>query len=70
MGHIVRCPSCSEPFDLFDSVWCGHANPSKRCPHCGDCVCGDPGYEEPRLWKEAPPAFRKRGFQRLFVRYL
>jgi len=70
MRHTVRCPTCSAEFDLFESAWCSHRNPSKRCPGCGECVCADPGYGEPRLWKEAPLAFRKRGFQRLFVRYL
>ena len=70
MRHDVRCPTCAREFDLFESTWCGHRTPSKRCPHCGECVCGDPDYHEPKLWKEAPLAFRKRGFQRLFVRYL
>ncbi len=70
MNHHVRCPTCTEGFDLFAEPWCGHANRSKRCPHCGQCACTDPDYLEPRLWKDAPPAFRKRGFQRLFVRYL
>jgi len=29
-----------------------------------------PEYHEPRLWKQAPAAFRRQGFRRLFVRYL
>ena len=70
MQHKVHCPSCSNEFDLFAAAWCEHLQPSKRCPHCQRCACGDPDYQEPRLWKEAPLAFRKRGFQRLFVRYI
>lgn len=68
--HHVRCPSCAERFDLFAAEWCGDARRSKRCPHCGRCACADPDYGEPRLWKDAPPVFRKHGFRRLFVRYL
>lgn len=70
MSHEVRCPACSYRLDLFAAAWCEHDQPSKRCAHCGRCVCDDPEYREPRLWKEAPLAFRKRGLHRLFMRYL
>jgi hypothetical protein len=72
MGHDVRCPVCAVRFDLFEASWCDHAGreSSKICPHCRNCACRLAEYREPRLWKQAPPAFRKRGFRRLFVAYL
>jgi predicted amidophosphoribosyltransferase len=72
MSHEVRCPFCSARFDLFEARWCEHAGQesSKVCPECGKCLCRLPDYKEPRLWKQAPLAFRKRGFRRIFVRYL
>lgn len=69
-AHPVRCPACTRSFELFSSEWCSHAEPSKRCPHCERCACGLPGYEDPRLFAAAPPAFERRGFRRLFVAYL
>jgi hypothetical protein len=70
--HQVPCPLCQREFDLFAAVWCAHAGdePSKLCPNCQRCVCDHPAYAEPNFWKEAPPAFRQRGFQRLFLYYL
>jgi hypothetical protein len=72
MRHDVRCPICTVRFDLFEASWCNHAGDesSKVCPHCRNCACSLPEYREPRLWKQAPSAFRKRGFRRLFVGYL
>jgi len=70
--HIVRCPYCAAEFDLFAARWCAHqgGDASKVCPHCTRCLCEHPAYEEPHFWKEAPEAFRRRGFQRLFLFYL
>jgi uncharacterized Zn-finger protein len=72
MSHEVRCPFCSARFDLFEAAWCEHADEesSKVCPHCQSCLCRLPDYKEPHLWKQAPLAFRRRGFRRIFVRYL
>ena len=72
MNHVIRCPLCSFGFDLFAAAWCDHVEgeSSKVCPHCGRCLCQLPDYREPKLWKQAPLAFRKQGFRRLFVRYL
>ncbi|MEO8601757.1 MAG: hypothetical protein ABI629_04180 [bacterium] len=70
--HSVPCPLCQREFDLFAAVWCPHAadEPSKTCPHCQRCACDHPAYGEPNFWKDAPAAFRQRGFQRLFLYYL
>jgi len=70
--HYVPCPLCHAEFDLFAAVWCAHyaAEPSKICPRCRRCMCDHPAYEEPNFWKDAPPAFQRRGFQRLFLYYL
>jgi hypothetical protein len=46
------------------------AEPSKICPACRRCLCDHPAYQEPNFWKDAPAAFRQRGFQRLFLYYL
>src|SRR5262249_43177644 len=70
--HMVRCPYCAAEFDLFAATWCPHqtAEASKLCPDCSRCLCEHPAYEEPLFWKDAPEAFRQRGFQRLFLFYL
>jgi hypothetical protein len=71
MAHEVRCPLCASRFDLFAAAWCDHSDEaSKVCPHCGCCLCDLPEYREPGLWKQAPLAFQRRGFRRIFVRYL
>jgi hypothetical protein len=72
LSHEVRCPHCRELFDLFSAVWCGASDnePSKMCPHCDRCACELPAYGEPHFWKDAPTAFQKRGFRRLFLYYL
>lgn len=70
-AHTVVCPYCATPFDLFDAAWCAHVNePSKVCPRCDRCLCQHPAYQEPHFWKEAPLAFQRHGFQRLFLYYL
>src|ERR1700676_811280 len=70
--HIVDCPYCHQPFDLFGAPWCGHQDEelSKICPHCDRCLCDHPAYHEPHFWKPAPAGFQMRGFQRLFLLYL
>jgi len=69
--HRITCQYCSQRFELFEAVWCPHLDaPSKTCPHCGHRLCGHPAYREPRYWKDAPLAFRRRGFQRLFLFYV
>ena len=70
--HMVQCPHCREEFDLFGAVWCGESNgePSKICPECNRCACELPAYAEPHFWKDAPMAFQKQGFRRLFLYYL
>lgn len=70
--HTVRCPICLGEYDLFSAPWCEHweDEPSKVCLRCGSCLCGHPGYSEPLFWKDAPVAFQKQGFRRLFLLYL
>ncbi len=72
MRHNVVCPYCRNPFDVFTADWCTDPldEPSKICPHCGRCLCQHPAYQEPHFWKEAPLAFQRQGFQRLFLFYL
>ncbi len=72
LGHNVACPYCGKGFDVFAAVWCNHplAERSKICPHCDRCLCQHPAYQEPLFWKEAPLAFQRQGFQRLFLFYL
>jgi hypothetical protein len=71
-AHPVRCIHCGGGFDLFAAPWCSHPakTRSKRCPSCGRCVCAHPAYGDARLWADAPGAFRRHGFNRLFVFYL
>ncbi len=71
-GHPVRCPLCSEEFNLLAAPWCGctEGHPSKICPHCGDCLCSLPDYRRPALWMDPPTALRASGFEKLFVYYL
>lgn len=70
--HLVCCPYCARQFDLFAAAWCTHqeAEASKVCPQCRRCMCEHPAYAEPHFWKDAPPAFQRHGFQRLFLYYL
>lgn len=68
---MVHCPGCRSAFDLFAAAWCDHREPrSKICPRCGACFCALPSYGEPALWKDAPGAFRREGFEKIFVGYL
>ena len=70
-AHLVVCPYCACPFDLFAARWCSHyQEPSKRCSSCDRCLCEHPAYREPHFWKPAPVAFQRRGFTRLFLFYL
>jgi len=71
--HDVKCPYCSEVFDLFSASWCSHwpvGTQSKECSRCARCLCDHPSYGEPRMWMDAPLVFQKRGFPRLFLLYL
>ena len=71
--HDVSCTYCGETFDLFSASWCSHKGgyrPSKRCSSCARCLCEHPSFRNPRLWADAPPVFRHRGFPQLFVLYL
>lgn len=70
--HPVPCPYCACAFDLFAAAWCEHweIHASKVCPHCARCACAHPAYLEPHFWKDAPGAFVKQGFSRLFLFYL
>ncbi len=70
-SHLILCPFCTKWFDLFAAGWCRHhEEPSKICPHCERCACEHPAYQEPHYWKEAPLAFKREGFERLFLFYL
>ena len=70
--HVVSCPYCITPFDLFAAQWCPHEGEqrSKLCPRCARCVCDLPAYRDERSWVDAPAAFRRRGFGRLFIGYI
>jgi predicted amidophosphoribosyltransferase len=70
--HPVCCPYCARQFDLFAAPWCPHleGDASKVCPSCQRCLCEHPAYAEPHFWKDAPEAFQRRGFRRLFLFYL
>ena len=70
--HRVCCPYCQGTFNLFAARWCAHleGEPSKVCPSCARCLCEHPAYGEHHFWKEAPLAFQRRGFNRLFLFYL
>lgn len=70
--HVVLCVYCENQFDLFAAAWCEHQElePSKICPFCAQCVCQHPAYAEPHFWKQAPIAFERQGFRRLFLFYL
>jgi predicted amidophosphoribosyltransferase len=69
--HVVVCPYCAREFELFGAAWCrDEGEPSKVCAHCGRCLCRHPPYQEPHFWKDAPLAFQRQGFQRLFLFYL
>jgi len=70
-GHAIGCIYCRSVFDLFLAPWCEHSlpHPSKVCPKCERCLCAHPMYGQLDLWKEAPAAFRRHGFLKLFVLY-
>ncbi len=72
VAHPICCPYCDGGFDLFAASWCAHrkAQASKICPQCARCLCEHPAYTEPHFWKDAPMAFQKQGFRRLFLFYL
>jgi hypothetical protein len=71
--HRIGCIYCHGPFDLFGADWCTHRHSphlSKVCPHCRRCLCDHPMYREKDLWKEAPAAFQRHGFRKMFVLYM
>lgn len=36
---IVTCWNCTAGFDIMDSSFCSHPNPTKICPFCLSCYC-------------------------------
>jgi hypothetical protein len=73
--HVVRCAYCGGSFDLLSAGWCEHqgghaAHASKVCPWCQMCACLHPLYDDPNSWAEAPLAFQKHGFRKLFLLYI
>ena len=71
--HSVGCIYCQGVFDLFGATWCNHTGSphlSKMCPHCAHCLCDHPMYGNTDMWKDAPAAFQRQGFRKLFVLYL
>lgn len=69
---LVCCPYCVQQFELFAASWCEHqaGEASKVCLSCRRCLCDHPAYTEPHFWKDAPAAFQRQGFRRLFLFYL
>lgn len=74
IDHSVKCWYCGEKFNLIAAAWCecgvSAARPSKVCPHCRQCLCLHPDYEDENLWGDGPLFLRKCGFGRLFYLYL
>ncbi|GAB4349478.1 MAG: hypothetical protein Kow0099_32530 [Candidatus Abyssubacteria bacterium] len=72
--HLVKCWHCGKDFDLLAAMWCGCGTrvdrPSKVCPHCLQCICSHPDYQNEALWGTAPRYLRQRGFERIFYLYL
>ncbi len=72
--HPVKCWHCSKNFDLLKADWCAcgisSQRPSKVCPHCLQCICLHPDYENDDLWGDVPNFLKKHGFGRLFYLYL
>jgi hypothetical protein len=71
--HLIRCVYCHGAFDLFAARWCAHdggPHPSKICLACERCLCLHPSYKDDFFWKDAPPAFRRNGFRKLFLIYI
>ena len=72
--HMVECWRCGGEFDLLMAAWCGCGvqaeRPSKVCPHCHDCICLHPDYNNEALWGSAPRYLKRQNFNRLFYLYL
>ncbi len=70
--HWVRCPRCRDRFDVFGVPWCPcrSEHRTKSCPHCGECLCAEPEYQDPKCWVAPPDVFRRHGFESLLVYYI
>jgi hypothetical protein len=72
--HLVECWHCKKRFNLPAAAWCGCGvnieRPSKVCPHCLQCICLHPDYDNPLLWGDAPKFLKHQGFARFFYLYL
>lgn len=65
--HIVECWKCRKDFDLLAAKWCKHKEPTKICPHCGECVCEHPEIKNPKRWRKAPRWMKEKyGIYELF----
>jgi hypothetical protein len=72
--HLVTCWQCGNEFDLLEATWCGCGvsldRPSKTCPHCLQCTCLHPDYNNDLFWGSAPRYLNRSGFDKLFYLYL
>jgi hypothetical protein len=43
---------------------------TRRCLHCGSCLCGEPIARDPEWWVEVPERLRVLGVRKIPIDYL
>lgn len=54
MAFEIICWNCTAGYDLIDSAFCSHSNPTKICPFCLSCYCNATEEYKSEIMKNAP----------------
>ena len=57
IDYNINCWNCMAEFDLMDSAFCNHFNPSKICPFCLRCYCDAPKDYKKQIQKKYTSEF-------------
>jgi hypothetical protein len=70
--HWIRCRRCRNRFDLVRSEVCDCPRELKtrRCVHCGRCLCGEPVAQDEDWWIRVPERLRALGMEKIPIDYL
>ncbi len=55
--YIISCWHCGAEYNVFDSTFCSHFEPTPLCLFCYKCSCGAPVDYREKILKNASPEF-------------
>ncbi len=55
----MTCWNCTAVFDIKESTFCSHPNPSKICPFCLSCYCNASDEYKQKILDNCPAEFRE-----------